>query len=186
MNAIRLGNLKVSKGQLKPLVAKVAGSSGLVRHPPFLEPFEVSVLLIWPLHAKADRDEHHIQSDDDGIQHGIDAPLHRLVQLASAPVQAEAGGEDCKVERGIVVVYVSDTSHGDEGIVVKEPADNGIQTSVVELIDFGGFEVGIAALPTDEVPGYHEGDNAKGGCRAPVDKWVAEEEVFCNCDTVNL
>lgn len=73
---------------------------------------------------------------------------------------------------------VSDTGHGDEGEIMKEPAYDGIETRVVDLVKFCGFERGITTLPTDKVPKKHEAEDAKGGSATPVHSWVAEEEIF--------
>jgi hypothetical protein len=61
---------------------------------------------------------------------------------------------------------------------VQEPPDNGVETGVVELIDVGLLEVIVAALPADEVPEDHKGEDAEGGGAAPVDGGVAEEEIL--------
>jgi len=135
-------------------------------------------LLVATLHTKAESAEEPEHADDSNIQHSENAPLHALAEVAGVPVQAEARAEDGEVERGVVVVDVSDTRHGDEGQVVQEPAEDGVDAGVVELVDLRPGELLVAALPADGIPGEHaeEEDDREG--RAPVDERVAEEEVL--------
>lgn len=51
------------------------------------------------------------------------------------------------------MVDVGDAGHGDEGQVVQEPADQGVETGVVEVVEFELGQVAVAALPADEVVG---------------------------------
>lgn len=76
------------------------------------------------------------------------------------------------------MVDVGDTCHGDERIVVEEPANDRIDTRVVELVDLPLLEIGVAALPANEIPDDHESNDAERGCRAPVDDWIAEKEIL--------
>jgi hypothetical protein len=46
------------------------------------------------------------------------------------------------------------------------------------LVDVVGLQIGVAALPTDEVPGHHEGKDAQAGSAAPVDGRIAKEEIL--------
>ena len=110
-------------------------------------------LLVAALHAEAESAEEPEHADDSNVQHGENAPLHALAEVAGVPVQAEAGAEDGEVERRVVVVDVSDTSHCDEGQVVKEPAEDGVDAGVVELVDLRQGQLLVAALPADGVPG---------------------------------
>jgi hypothetical protein len=50
----------------------------------------------------------------------------------------------------------------------------------VDLVDIGLLKLIIATLPSNEIPGNQEGDDAERGRGAPVDKRVAEEEVLDN------
>jgi hypothetical protein len=52
----------------------------------------------------------------------------------------------------------------------------------VDLIDVGGLQVVVAALPADEVPEEHKAEDTETGGAAPVDGRVAEEEVFDDCN----
>lgn len=135
-------------------------------------------LLVVALHTKAESAEQPEHAKDSNVQQRKDAPLHALAKLARVPVDAEAGAEDGEVEGRVVVVHVSDTGHGDERQVVQEPADDGVDAGVVEVVDLGPGELVVAALPADGVPGEHaeEDDERKG--RAPVDERVAEQEVL--------
>ena len=76
------------------------------------------------------------------------------------------------------MVDVSDTGHGDERQVVQEPAEDGVDAGVVELVDLRPGELLVAALPADGVPGEHAEEEDDGEGRAPVDERVAEEEVL--------
>lgn len=76
------------------------------------------------------------------------------------------------------MVDVGDTGHGDEGEVVKGPADGGVDAGVVDVIDIGLLEIVVAALPAKQVPDDQEAENTEGGGRAPVHERVAEEEVL--------
>ena len=75
---------------------------------------------------------------------------------------------------------VCDTAHQDEGKVVEEPADNGVDAAEDDMFDILLGKLGVATLPADEVPCYYQGDDAKGGGAAPVDERVAKQEVFDN------
>lgn len=104
------------------------------------------------LHTKADSPEQPKQADNQHIQGAEKHPVDLPVEPARAPVQTEARGQDGKVQRGVVVVDVSDAPHGYEGEVVQEPADDGVHAGVVDLVDVGLLEVRVAALPADQVP----------------------------------
>jgi hypothetical protein len=51
----------------------------------------------------------------------------------------------------------------------------------VDVVDVGGLELVVAALPADEVPEAEEAEDAERGGRGPVDEGVAEEEVLDDC-----
>nr|POE53354.1 hypothetical protein CFP56_28576 [Quercus suber] len=155
-------------------------SPDLVCHAPGGQPLEMSPLLIRALHAEADRAEQPEEPDDRCVQDGEDADLDALAEVARVPVDAEAGADDGEVESRVVVMDVSDTRHGDEGKVVEEPADDGVDAGVVDLIDLGPGELVVAPLPADAVPGEHDEEEAECESRAPVNDRVAEQEVFDN------
>ena len=46
------------------------------------------------------------------------------------------------------------------------------------MVDLCLFQLSIATLPTDEIPGNEKTDDSQGECAAPVDGRVAEKEVF--------
>lgn len=75
-------------------------------------------------------------------------------------------------------MHVRDAGHGDKREVVQDPADDGVEASVVDLIDFRGLEFFITALPAHEVPAGEEAEDDQGQGAAPVNEGVAEEEVF--------
>ena len=135
-------------------------------------------LLIRPLHTEADGAEEPEHTNNHRVQHGEDAPLHALVQVPRVPVHTEATAQDGEIERGVVVMNVSHTRHSDEGEVMQEPADDGVDAGVVEVVDLGPGELVVAALPADRVPREHEEEEAEREGRAPVDGRVAEEEVL--------
>lgn len=76
------------------------------------------------------------------------------------------------------MVNISDTTHGHEGKVMQNPADDGVNAGVVDLVDLGLLEVGVATLPTDNVVDDDKTEDSKTGCAAPVDKWVTKKEVL--------
>lgn len=67
------------------------------------------------------------------------------------------------------MVDVRDSCHGDKGEVVQDPAEDGVDAAVVDLVDFGFFELVVAALPADEVPCYQCTEGEQAGGAAPVD-----------------
>ena len=79
------------------------------------------------------------------------------------------------------MVHISDTSHGDKGNVMQEPADNGVKTRVVDMVYVNGLEVVVAALPTDKVPGNIECEYTERGGGTPVDNGVTKKEVLDDC-----
>lgn len=48
----------------------------------------------------------------------------------------------------------------------------------MDLVDIGLFKLVVSSLPADQVPDYHKSEDAHGGCGAPVDERVSEEEVL--------
>jgi hypothetical protein len=130
------------------------------------------------LHTEAESAEEPEHGKDSDVKDSEDRPLNALAKIASVPVEAEARAQDGEVESRVVVVNVGDTGHGDEGQVVQEPAEHGVDAGVVEVVDLGPGELVVAALPADRVPGDHaeEEDDREG--RAPVDERVAEQEVL--------
>ena len=72
------------------------------------------------------------------------------------------------------------SGHDDEGQVVEEPPNNGVEPGVVDLVDIVLGKLLVAALPSDQVPGDQGGKDTQAGGRAPVDQRVAEQEVLCD------
>jgi len=76
------------------------------------------------------------------------------------------------------VVHVRNTAHEDEGKVVKEPPNDGVDTGVVDVINVSKREISIATLPADEVEDDEEAEERKRGGTCPIDEGVAKEEVL--------
>lgn len=157
---------------------KTTPSPSLIRDPPALEPLEMPPLRARSLHTKRDSPEEPEEPNDGNVQSAIQHPADLLVQLAGRKVDAEAGSQDSEVQSGVVVVDVGNTTHGDEGEVVQEPANDRVETGVVNLVNFSRLEVLVSALPADEVEGNQEGEDTKGCSGAPVDDGVAEKKVL--------
>ena len=135
-------------------------------------------LLIRALHPKANSPEEPKQANNNRIQHREDTPLQTLMQVPRVPVQTKATRQNSKVQRRIIVMDIRHARHGDEGQIMQEPANDGIQAGVVEVIDLGPGELVVAALPAHRVPGQHQEEEAQREGRAPVYRRVAEEEVL--------
>jgi hypothetical protein len=163
---------------LSSTILHVLSPRSWIRHPPRFEPLQIAILAIRADHAPGDRHEEDVQADGGRVQHAVEDVLHALDLVPQDPVGDEAEGEDREVERRIVVVDVGDARHGHEGEVVQDPADDGVETRVVDVVDVGRLELVVAALPADEVPDHEEAEGAQGGGGAPVDEGVAEEEVL--------
>ena len=133
---------------------------GLVGDPPALEPLEVFPLAAGSNHTERDGSEQPIQEDDGSVQYGEDTPLYLLVQLPCSEVQAEAHDYDGKPQSRVVVVHICDTTHGDKWCVVKGPADDGVDTSVVEHINLRLLQVVVSTLPADQVKDDEEAKDA--------------------------
>ena len=78
------------------------------------------------------------------------------------------------------MVYVGDTGHNDEGEVVKEPPNGGIDGRIVDMVHLCRGKLRVSSLPSHHVPDDQDGEHAEAGGRAPVDQGVSEEEVFDN------
>lgn len=52
---------------------------------------------------------------------------------------------------------VSYTTHADEGNVVEEPANDGVDACVMDLIDIPLLQFRVSSLPTNKVPSNHQG-----------------------------
>lgn len=78
------------------------------------------------------------------------------------------------------MVHVGDTRHDDKGKIVQEPADDGVDTGVVNLINLFVVQLPVSALPSHNVPDHDDADEAERYRAAPVDEWVTKEEVLDN------
>lgn len=120
-------------------------------------------LLITAHHAEGDGPEEDKHANHTRVPKSIDGPLRRPVppaQRPREPVDQEAGRQDGEVQRRVVMMDVRDSRHGDEGQVMEDPADDGIEAGIVDVVDVVGFEFVVAALPADEVPQREEGEQA--------------------------
>lgn len=100
------------------------------------------------------------------------------MHVASKPVDEEAERQDGKVERRVVVVHVGHTRHDDERQVVQEPSNDGIDTRVVYLVNFGHREILESTLPAEQVPDNNQANDSHTGSGTPVNEGVAQEEVL--------
>lgn len=73
---------------------------------------------------------------------------------------------------------VGDARHSDEGEVVQDPADDGVEAGVVEAVELVRGEVVVATLEADEVVSGQGGEKQEGEGRGPVDEGITQEEVF--------
>jgi hypothetical protein len=120
---------------------------------------------VFPLAAGSDHTERNgpeqpVEANDNGIQDCEDGPLYLLAELPCGEVEAEAHDDDGKPQGGVVVVNIGDTTHGDKRCVVKGPADDGVDTGVVKLINLRLREIVVAPLPADQVEDDEETEDA--------------------------
>lgn len=76
------------------------------------------------------------------------------------------------------MVDVGDTCHHNKRQVVQEPSNDGVQTSVVNVINFSLVELLEAPLPAQNVPSDSEAKDAQGKSRPPIHEGVAKKEVL--------
>lgn len=76
------------------------------------------------------------------------------------------------------MVDVGDTSHDDEGQVVEEPANDGVDAGVVDLVNVELGKLPVPSLPAEDVPDGQKTKDTEPGSRAPIDEGVAEKEVL--------
>lgn len=150
----------------------------LVCDSPGAEPLEMRPLRTRALHTKANSPEQPEETNDKYIQRAEDDPIDLLVQLPRCPVNTESRSKNSEVERGVVVVDISNTTHSNERQVVEEPTDDGVETRVFDVFDFDGLEIVVTALPADQVPKDYKSEDAERSGATPIDGWVTEEEVF--------
>jgi hypothetical protein len=148
------------KKSKRPFCSQNRAGESLVGDPPALEPLEVFPLAARSNHTEGDGPEQPVQEDGSKVQYSKDAPLYLLVQLPCGEVQAEAHNDDGKPQSGVVVVHICDTAHGDEWCVVESPANDGIDTCVVEQVDFRLLQVIESTLPADDVKEEKKTENA--------------------------
>lgn len=78
------------------------------------------------------------------------------------------------------MVHVGDTRHDDKRKIVQEPADNWVDTGVVDLFNLFVVQLPVSTLPSHNVPDHDEADEAERYRAAPVDEGVTKEEVLDN------
>ena len=61
---------------------------------------------------------------------------------------------------------------------MKEPAYNGIESGIVDLINLRRFELVVPTLPADEIPCDRCAKDTDGEGAAPINNGVAKEEVL--------
>lgn len=152
----------------------------LISHLPRLEPLEVCPLSVGSFHTEGDSSEHPEQSNDNSVEDGVDSVLHSARETARNPVSAESEAENSEVKSGVVVVDIGDTTHGHEGCVMQNPADNGVDTGVVDLVNILLGQLGVTALPANQVVGDKKAESGDRSSTGPVDEGVTEEEVLDN------
>lgn len=108
-------------------------------------------LSVAALHAKANSPKEPEQADNHDVQQSVKCPLHILSPIPCCEVEAEPSTKDSEVERRVVVVNVGNTCHGDEGKVMKKPANDRVDSSVVDLIYLTWSQIGISTLPANKV-----------------------------------
>lgn len=86
-------------------------------------------------HTPADGHKQDIQSDNDAVQDAIDDALHNGCAVSHGPIDQEAQSQDGEIQGRVVVVHVGDTRHDDKRKIVQEPADDGVNTGVVDLVN---------------------------------------------------
>ena len=153
-------------------------SPSLVRDPPVVEPLHVLVLLVRAHHSPADRHEEDVKPNNRQVQETIGNALGKLVPGSEEPIGKETKRENGEVERRVVVMDVGDTAHDDEGQIVEEPADDRVDSSVVDLVDVVLGELVVATLPAESVPDEEKTKDAETGSRSPVDERITKQEVL--------
>lgn len=121
----------------------------------------MSPLLVVALHTEADSPEQPEKTNNDGVQRAEDSIANGTLQLDRRPVDAESQRQDGKPQSGVVVMHVGNTSHDEEGEVVEKPADDRVDTGIVDLVDISLLEIREAALPAQGVPGYYACEDAE-------------------------
>lgn len=152
----------------------------LISHPPVLKPLHVPVRLVGSDYAPADGHKVDVQANRNGIQSAVRYLLHNLVSVTETPVDQEARCQNGKVKRRVVVMNVGDTGHDNKWKVVKEPANDRVDTSIVDVVDLGLVQLSEATLPADDVPSDRQAEDAQREGRSPVNKGVAQKEVLDN------
>lgn len=129
-------------------------------------------------HSPADGHEEDVKSNNRRIKDTIGNALGKLALGSEEPVSKETEAEDGEVERRVIVMDVGDTAHNDEGQVVEEPADDRVDSGVVDLVNAILAELLVATLPAESVPNNKKAKYTKSGGGAPVDERIAKQEIL--------
>jgi hypothetical protein len=142
------------------------------------KPLEVAVLASRSSHAKRNGAEQDKETDGDRVNQAVQDVADFLGDSLAKMVEQEPEHQDGEVERGVVVVDVSDTAHGNEREEMEDPADEGVDARVVELVNLILAKVVVTALPPDKVNDHrgHKQSQTCGG--SPVDERVTQQEVL--------
>lgn len=76
------------------------------------------------------------------------------------------------------MVHIGNTSHRNERNVVQNPADNRVDTRIMDMVDSSLAKIIIPTLPPDKVDEHHSDEGTERGGGTPVHHRVTEEEVF--------
>lgn len=150
----------------------------LIRDSPVVEPLHVLVLLVRAHHSPADGHEEDVKPDNRGIKDTKANALRKFALASEKPVGKETEGEDGEVESRVVVMNVGDTAHDDEGQVVEEPADDRVDSSIVDLVNAILVELVVTTLPAESVPNDEKAKDTETSSGAPVDERVAKQEIL--------
>lgn len=88
-------------------------------------------------------------------------------------IKRESEYQNREVQRRIVVVDIGDTGHRNKRNEMQHPADNRVNTRVVDMVNTSLVEVVVSTLPSNKIKEYHDDKGAERGSRAPVHHWVA-------------
>lgn len=72
-----------------------------------------------------------------------------------------------------VVMNISDAGHDDERQIVQHPADDRVETGIVDLVNVALRQIIVASLPSDEIPGEDCGEDSETRGGSPVDDGIS-------------
>lgn len=172
--------LAINACRRRGLVELLDKKRGLIADAPVVKPLQVRILLVVSSHTPADGDEQDVESDNDRVQDAIDDTLQNGSAVSHGPINQEAQRQDGEIQGRVVVVHVGDTRHDDKRKIVQEPADDGVDTGIMDLFNLFVVQLSVSTLPSYNVPDHDEADEAERYRAAPVDEGVTKEEVLDN------